>query len=200
MLIFHDLDKLAALSSHFMPFLIMWNIHWNTRDMPGRKEWGFYDPNQFEIGISLFIEYVITYIILYAIFATFYNSVLAIFWNKVKNYTFYTQFTERVQNPELFLLKTSKDSHILWLLFNYNLFHFVLMGLCAISVFPFIIFSKYAQTAYLFFVLWLVVKRGSKHYIDDFPSVYEKNLEKFDKYGRNYDHVGFMNKPKIKLN
>ena len=56
MLVFHDLDKMAGSSFHFIPVLLSWNIHWNIRGMPGRKEWGFYDPENIEFGLPIILE------------------------------------------------------------------------------------------------------------------------------------------------
>ena len=99
-LMFHDLDKYAGATLHLMPALMFWNIHWNTRGMPGRAEWGFYDPELIQYDLNFLLDYFKVFWMYYIAYCIFYYSVILSYWNYILENDYYCFLREQQENKK----------------------------------------------------------------------------------------------------
>jgi len=88
-IVFHDLDKLTGSALHLFPLLQMWNIHWNIRGTQDRENWGFLNVDEISFDFQFIINYYISSMIFYFLWAAFYYATLYICWNHIREKEFY---------------------------------------------------------------------------------------------------------------
>ena len=91
-IVFHDLEKCLGAVQHTMPFLMMWQIHWNMRGTPSREQWGFYNPELIELNLKTIGEYYLNFYIYYfGMFSVVFYAIAILFWNKIESgYAFFS--------------------------------------------------------------------------------------------------------------
>lgn len=179
-LIFHHLDKLTDLVIHLLPLVTVWNIHWNIRDTPERKEWGFLDPNEIQFDFQFAKELFIAFNLIYVLWAVVYYSIILVIKRKrieEKNYWTLIQMQVDLNKRATELKKT----YGLWAaaLFFGSKHYFYAMALGVLGL-PGLFYRPYLFVQLVVY-LFVVVKNGADYYIEYFSRKYELGLQELDK-------------------
>ena len=191
MIVFHDLERTTSCYQHILPFLLFWNIHWNIRGTPERKEWGFYDADQIELNFSTILEYYgIFYLYYFGFFSViFYTFVLA-FWDTIVKYDYCCFAVEMLTYEKGGLHKVYKEKGKIPALFRYLIIH--VKGFTVYVTLTLIcMYSYYIHNVCMIYMTYLLFSRGGGYYIDYFHKKYPILLQKMDELGPDYDYLNY---------
>jgi hypothetical protein len=184
-IVFHDLDKMAGSVLHMFPCLIMWNIHWNIRDTPERKQWGFCDVSDFNFSYDLVLEYFYLHLYYYIPWAIFYYTTLNICWDHILSKNYYCFMIDQLHRgkyvKECRIKFGSASAKVL-----FASMHYVYTSMFNLLLLPGL-FSNVYFTGTILFYFYLLIKRGGEYYVNVFSKRYEESLKVLDKDGKKYD-------------
>jgi hypothetical protein len=184
-IVFHDLDKLAGSCLHMFPSLLMWNIHWNIRDTPERKQWGFCDVSDITFTTDFVLEYYYGHLVYYLTWAAFYYTILNICWDHILKNEYYCFMIDELHRgkyvKECRIKFGSASAKILFAFKHYA--YTLVFNLFMLPGF----FSQTYSTFTVLFYFYVLIGRGGDYYINIFSKRYEETLQILDKLGKKYD-------------
>lgn len=67
---------MTDLVIHIMPYMVMFNVHWNIRDTDERKAWGFVDTDSIHFNFEFIAEVLIDFHKYYFVWALIYYGII----------------------------------------------------------------------------------------------------------------------------
>jgi len=176
---YHNFDKLCDLSIHLLPHVTLWNIHWNIRDLPGRKEWGFMDVNDVSFGLEFLYNYFAGFYMIFVPWMVMYYTFILFFsWNRIISKGYNCLILHEINNGR-YISKIYKKKGERYAKLMYIVQQLIYVHLFALVTLPGFFFKWYSTANLLLYVI-LAFYFGSTYYIDYFAKKYEITLETLD--------------------